>query len=85
MAKRGLFWNLLKCCERSGFRVFLSTWQFDRSGGIPTNIIVCKGIVLLINQKDYEHFNEIWRETVRLLGFAGLVYSVNSAHPSSPF
>ena len=23
-------------------------------------------IVLLINQKDYEHFNERWRETVRL-------------------
>jgi len=50
----------------------------DWSGGILTNIIVCKDIVLLINQKDYEHFNELWGETVRLWGFAVLVFSVNS-------
>ncbi len=27
-------------------------------------------IVLLISQKDYEHFNKVWREIVRLWCFA---------------
>jgi len=56
---------------RYGYRLAVDINRRNKNSKI---VSAGSAIVLLINQKDYEHFNKVWREIVRLwrFGFAGL-------------
>ena len=48
--------------EERGNRGTISGGQTTEDGGRSFDGSTDNAIVLLINQKDYEHFNKVWRE-----------------------